>query len=76
MATKGMIKLSDYDINIIKQNAWLVDTHMDAFNTLLKNCSSFCPRDTWRIQCPETIEPISAMQNHKILHSGTSNDGH
>ena len=72
MATKVIIKLSNYDINVIKQNAWLEDTHMDAFNTLLKNCSSFCPRDTWRIQCPETIEPISAMQNHiQILHSGT-----
>src|SRR5580765_7799744 len=78
MAIKNIIKLSNYDINIIKQNAWLEDTHIDAFHTLLKHCSSFCPRDTWRIQCPETIEPISVMQDHiQILHSSTSkSDGH
>lgn len=78
MKNKDLLKLSNNDINIIKQNEWLQDTHMDAFNLLLKNCSSFCPRETWKIQCPERIEPISVMHDHiQILHSSSSKyDGH
>jgi hypothetical protein len=71
-------KLSSHDINIIKSGEWLEDTHMDTFGKLLKNCSSFCPRDTWKIQHPDTIEPITLNEQHiQILHSSTSAyDGH
>lgn len=62
---------------------WLEDTHIDHFGFLLKMYSKYeyQPRESMRIQVPETIEPIAKDQRHiQILHNcsdiRTNADGH
>ncbi|XP_011699658.1 PREDICTED: uncharacterized protein LOC105456969 [Wasmannia auropunctata] len=48
----------------------LNNNHIDYFGLLLKNCSEYHPRESWRIHCPDTIEPVSEDQEHiQILYS-------
>jgi len=68
-------------MKIIFENKWLQDIHIDHFGLLLKSCSEYRPRETWRIQCPDTIEPICKNQKHiQILYSCSdvisNKDGH
>lgn len=61
--------------------------HIDHFGLLLKSCSEYRPRETWRIQCPDRIwriqypELFVKHQKHiQILHSCsdivTNENGH
>ncbi|XP_066589551.1 reticulocyte-binding protein homolog 1-like [Prorops nasuta] len=63
-------QLSSHEIDIIRRREWLTDGHMDYFALLLEACSNYKPRNTWRIQLPGTIEPVSLGNKHiQILHS-------
>lgn len=60
---------------------WLENIHIDYFGLLLKNCSEYRPCESWKVQCPDRIEPIPKNQKHiQILHSwndiATNLDGH
>jgi len=73
--------LSIQYIQIILRGEWLEDIHIDYFNLLLKSCSEYRPRESWKIQCPDRIEPVPKNQKHiQILHSCsdivTNLDGH
>lgn len=73
--------LSMQYIQIILRGEWLEDIHIDYFNLLLKSCSDYRPRESWKIQCPDKIEPVLKYQKHiQILHScsdvATNLDGH
>lgn len=55
---------------ITDSGAWLTDLHMSQFAYLLKSCTQYSPRETWRIQMPSTIEPVCPTDKHiQILHS-------
>jgi len=66
------------DKNIIVHGNWLTDVHIEHFHHLLRNCSEYTPVETWRIQCLNTIQPISIDKKHiQILHSSSNlSDGH
>jgi len=51
---------------------------MEHFNNLLRNCSDYRPVETWRIQCPDTIQCVPEHIKHiQILHSSSGlHDGH
>ncbi|KAM0727867.1 hypothetical protein ACS0PU_005336 [Formica fusca] len=70
-----------YAMQIIFEDKWLEDIHIDHFGLLLKSCLEYQPRETWRIQCPDTIESVCKEQKHiQILHSCsdmiTNENGH
>jgi len=76
-----ILPLSMQYIQIILRGEWLEDIHIDYFNLLLKSCSDYRPRGSWKIQCPDRIEPVPKNQKHiEILHScsdiATNLDGH
>lgn len=65
-----ILPLSMQYIQIIFRGEWLEDIHIDYFNLLLKNCSEYQSRESWKIQCPDRIEPVPKNQKHiQILHS-------
>jgi len=71
--TKEHIHLKLAEKNIILRGEWLTDIHMDNFQRLLASCSDYKPVETWRVQCPHTIEPILQDKKHiQILYSSSS----
>jgi len=72
--------LNTYAIQMILEDKWIEDIHINHFGLLLKFCSEYRPRETWRIQCPDTIESVCKDQKHiLILHSSdiiTNENGH
>jgi len=67
---RDILPLSMQYIQIILKGEWLEDIHIDYFNLLLGNYSEYRPRESWKIQCPDRIEPIFKNQEHiQILHS-------
>lgn len=56
--------INTYAINVISKNKWLKDNHIDYFGFLLKNCSKYQPRESWKFQRPDTIELVSKNKNH------------
>lgn len=81
MSTMSTNKVVDSMIEIIYKNQWLEDTHIDYFALLMKNCSEYQYRESWRIQCPDTIIPVNKNEKHiQILYSSddfmTNKNGH
>jgi len=54
-------------IQIILTGEWLEDIHIDYFNLLLQNCSEYRPRESWKVQCPDRIEPVPKNQKHSNI---------
>lgn len=59
--------LNAYAMQIIFEDKWLEDIHIDHFGLLLKSCSEYRLRETWRIQCPDTIESVCKNQKHSNI---------
>ena len=73
--------LSFHNMQIINKGEWLTDDHIEYFHKLLEANSNYKPRDTWRVQLPNTIQPVPENQDHiQILHQsdkiGTNAGGH
>jgi len=78
MSVKIRDILTSVSRDIIVRGEWLTDLHIEHFQNLLRNCSEYALVETWRIQLPDTIQPISIDKKHiQILHSSSGpSDGH
>jgi len=78
MSVKRKDILISVNRDIIAQGKWLTDLHIEYFQNFLRNCSEYTPVETWRIELPDTIQPISIDKKYiQILYSSSGPaDGH
>ena len=65
----NILPLSFHNMEIIIKGEWLADDHIEYFHKLLEANSNYKPRETWRVQLPDSIQPVPENQDHiQILH--------
>ena len=72
----NILPLSVNNVQIIINGEWLTDDHIEYFHKLLEANSNYKPRETWRIQLLDTIQPVPEYQDHiQILHQSEKLEG-
>jgi len=65
--------LTSVNRDIIVRGEWLTDLHMEHFQNLLQNCFEYV--ETWRIQLPNTIQPVPKDKTRiQILHNSSGSN--